>query len=130
GNRPYPAFSHPYVRRARGISLDRSDRSGGGGRTGDAELPQVAHVDEGHEPVGAVVVEPERRRLGAGGGDQLAVVDPRAVDQGDAHVAAFEVAGQLGQRKTFNLPHTRPNSVVGRPIPPWETLGIRPGPIL
>jgi hypothetical protein len=54
--------------------------SGGAARTGGKILPKVTHVNEGHEGVGPVGVQPEILDPVVTNRDKLAVVDARAVN--------------------------------------------------
>src|SRR6266498_3081800 len=69
--------------------------SGGTARTW-GNLPEVSHVSEGHEDVGAVGVQPEALGPVVASRDEFAVVDAGAVNQGHAHPAALEVLAELG----------------------------------
>src|SRR5581483_4469200 len=85
-----------------------------GGPAGGGGLPDVEDLAAGHEDVEAVAEEPQRSRRDPAGGDQLAVVDPGAVPEGDADTAALEHL----ERPAGHGPSWRSNPSVARSFGP------------
>src|SRR5436309_15124456 len=72
-------------------------------------LPDVEDLLGGGEDVVAVGVEPHGRSAVVAGGDQLAVVEPGTVGEGDADAVAFEV-DESGHDLVCHDPHPQSRS--------------------
>lgn len=87
---------------------------GGAAGTRGNDLPDVSHVNQGHEGV-AVGVQPEALDPVVSDRNELAVVNAGAVSQGDAHAAALEVSDELGHSSTAHgFPSIDPFGVADR----------------